>query len=230
MQKIFIYVDDSGVLHSNAKNKYFVYAGYSFIGSDIKDAAKRRYIGMLKTIKKAIGVQGEVKASRLIPKYKAKLYRTMSRENSFAVSVKIHNLKDSILNNKNSIHRYKDYALKRVIKEQIKSYIGEGKINPDEPVKIILELDEQATATNGVYNLKESIYEELVVGIHNFDYGIFYGPILEQLEIDVHFCDSSCDYLIQACDILANRIWTSYIDTNKKHLRKLRNHIWLHLP
>lgn len=36
MQEIFMFFDDSGVLHRNAPNKFFVYAGYSFIGCDSK--------------------------------------------------------------------------------------------------------------------------------------------------------------------------------------------------
>lgn len=30
MQEIYTFIDDSGVLHKNADNKHFIYAGYIF--------------------------------------------------------------------------------------------------------------------------------------------------------------------------------------------------------
>lgn len=91
-------------------------------------------------------------------------------------------------------------------------------------------VDEQNTATNGIYGLGDSVKEELAKGIMNFNYGTFYKPILHgRLFVDVTYCDSSKDYLIQACDILANRIWTSYYVRNE-NLRILTNHTSLILP
>ncbi|BDR55500.1 hypothetical protein [Xylocopilactobacillus apis] len=36
MKKVWFFIDDSGVLHHNAPNDIFVYAGYSFINNEKK--------------------------------------------------------------------------------------------------------------------------------------------------------------------------------------------------
>lgn len=230
MKTIWIFIDDSGVLHSNAQNNIFVYAGYSFITLERKEDAKRRYRALSHRVQDVAGIVGEVKASRLNNKNKAKLFRVMRNERSLASTVDIARVYNNILGNKNSIHRYKDYVLKRLVKLAVQKYINEGKLDSNEDLKIVLSLDEQATATDGIYNLHDSIYEELAEGVSNFDYGTFHEPVMhKKVEVQVKFCDSSCDYLIQSADILANRVWHSYFD-NMPDLRNFDNHIWLHLP
>ncbi|BDR55499.1 DUF3800 domain-containing protein [Xylocopilactobacillus apis] len=153
----------------------------------------------------------------------------MRRENSLSATVNIRKVYSNILGDKNSIHRYKDYVLKRLIKKQIQKYILDGSLTETDDLYITICLDEQATATNGIYNLKDSIYEELVEGIHNFDYGTFHNPVMHsKVKVDVQFCDSSQNYLIQSADILANRVWNSYM-RNKPELREFTNHVSLHL-
>ncbi len=91
-------------------------------------------------------------------------------------------------------------------------------------------MDEQATATDGFYSLKDSIFEELKKGIVNFDYGKFHEPLFTgKVKVNVSYCNSANNYLIQASDILANRLWTSFIKENKE-LRKIPNHRCLRLP
>lgn len=230
MQSVYMYFDDSGVLHRNAKNEVFIYAGYCFVGRDRYENARRRYRTVLRDIKKGLGMTGEVKASKLKNKYKARLIRTQINERSCAVTVNISRMRSSILDDKMSIHRFKDYALKRGIKAEIQDLIDSGEVDPKEDMELYIYLDEQATASNGVYNLKSSVYEELQNGIHNFDYGTFYPPLIEgNLKVFMSYCNSETNYLIQSCDILANRIWSSYMAA-KPELRELRNHVWMHLP
>lgn len=230
MKNIYFYVDDSGVLHRNARNEYFIYAGYCFLGKEHREDAHRKYRTLSDNIKKGLNLHAEAKACRLKPKQKNKLYKVMHGYDSFSVAVRISELRSYILNDKNSIHRYKDYILKRVIKEEVKKLLSLGKIDNHEKIHIHIFVDEQNTATNGIYGLGDSVEEELAKGINNFNYGTFYRPILHgKLFVDVTYCDSSKDYLIQACDILANRIWISYYVRNEK-LRILNNHTSLILP
>ncbi len=42
-QNIYFFVDDSGVLHSNAKEKHFIYGGYIFVDKNARDNAKILY-------------------------------------------------------------------------------------------------------------------------------------------------------------------------------------------
>ena len=76
----------------------------------------------------------------------------------------------------------------------------------------------------------DGILEELRHGITNFNYGIFHRPILEgEFIVHTKSCVSENDYLIQAADILANRIWNSY-EKQLIGLRSIPNHIFLKLP
>ncbi|RBT56138.1 DUF3800 domain-containing protein [Enterococcus hirae] len=231
MQKVYFYFDDSGVLHKNDPNRYFVYAGLFFLDNNSKDKFKRKYFSINKEIKKHLGLEGELKACFIKdPKYKASLFRTMKYENTMGLTVDIERVYSNILSSKKSIHRYKDYVLKRLVKEELKYHIRLGNLDPSEDIQINICVDEQATATDGFYSLKDSIFEELKKGIVNFDYGSFHEPLFtSEVKVNVSYCNSANNYLIQASDILANRLWTSFIKGNKE-LRKIPNHRCLRLP
>lgn len=49
---ITIYLDDSGVLDKNHPVPHFVYGGYVFLSLEEKEHAKRRYINVVKRLKK----------------------------------------------------------------------------------------------------------------------------------------------------------------------------------
>lgn len=67
----------------------------------------------------------------------------------------------SILSNKKAICRYKDYVLKRCVKAKLQELIKKGILKDDEDITIEVNIDEQLTATNGYYSLRDSIKEEL---------------------------------------------------------------------
>ena len=92
-------------------------------------------------------------------------------------------------------------------------------------------IDQQHTSTDGYYTLSESISEELNHGIHNFNYGIFFAPLFKApVKVSISFCDSSHNYLIQASDILANRIFTAYNYNLPKLTKDIPFHTHLDLP
>lgn len=68
--EVIFFFDDSGVFHKNEPSGYFVYAGYVFVNREDLELAKRKYIHANKALKKALGVSGELKASKLHPKYR----------------------------------------------------------------------------------------------------------------------------------------------------------------
>lgn len=228
MKDLFFFVDDSGVLHNN--EDYFVYAGYMFVGSEDKEVAKRKYRQLVSKIKQSNGITGELKACYLNRKQKRALYNVMRNYESFYVAVNNSNLYENIMQDKKSRHRFKDYALKRIIKEKIQYLIRNGIITSNEAIRIHICIDEQLTASNGYYSLDQSIREELCYGISNLDYGIYRPSVLTgTVDITVQFCDSSCNYLVQASDILANRIRASLV-LNKPELRTKQKNTQLHLP
>lgn len=229
-QKLIFYFDDSGVLHNNSPEDYFIYAGYMFKNIDTRNEAKRKYIYVNKAVKKELNCQGEIKACDIGNKHRRSLYNVLKYYESLSVIVKIDNLYDHILSNKKSICRYKDYVLKRVIKEKTRTLIKNGEIDPMKDTQIFVNIDEQLTATNGYYDLKGSIHEELRHGIINYDYSQIHQPLFKsKLDVVVKYCESKHDYMIQASDILANRILGSF-KYDKPELRDIPNHSNLTLP
>lgn len=212
-QSIFLFFDDSGVFHKNNQTHIFVYAGYLFVGNKHKDEARQKYKRLSREIGKKAGIDGEVKAFKLKNKHKRALLRILNKYMRLAVIIDLSEVYDKIINDKRSRCRFKDYALKRLIKEAIKKLIENNEINPDKDVRIYLNVDEQSSSTNGVYDLGASVKEELQYGIQNFNYNTRYEPILHgDVKVILRYCQSENEYLIQAADILAN---TVYNDTRR---------------
>jgi hypothetical protein len=230
LQEVFFYFDDSGTFHRNEQSGYFVYAGFVFLDKKTADEAKHKYINANKKIRQALGRTDELKACSLEIKHRRALFNSVREYDSLAVVVDINRIYDYILDNKKSRCRYKDYVLKRCIKNKLKRLIADGILSTDEDISITIYIDEQLTATNGYYDLRDSIREELQYGIVNFDYSVIHHHLFDSnVIVNIHYCDSSNNYLIQACDILANRIWNSYREKNTE-LRKISNHYTLTIP
>ncbi|WP_156018878.1 DUF3800 domain-containing protein [Streptococcus ruminantium] len=228
MKKISIFIDDSGVFHSN--HNYFVYAGFCFISDGDKISAKKRYRSLNTKIKKTKAIDGELKASNIERKHRNALFKVLKDEISFSVSVNLSSVQASVMMDKKSRQRFKDYAIKRVVKNLFKKLIEQGLISKTDDIELFVNIDQQGFATNGLYGLGDGILEELKYGITNFNYGTFYPPILEgKFIVHTKSCVSENDYLIQAADILANRIWNSY-EKQVSELRDIPNHTFLNLP
>lgn len=230
MQKLIFFFDDSGILHkTNIVNK-FIYAGYVFRSQEDVDHAKRRYKKAVNNIQKSLGTKRELKACNLEAKHKRALYNILSQTESLGLIVNIPCLYDSILSTPKSICRYKDYALKRLVKYKIEFLVSRGVIDVNEDIDINIFVDEQLTATDGIYGLEVSIKEELQCGIINYDYNCFHEPLFKsRVNVKVKYCVSSNNYMIQASDILANRIYASF-KYSRPEFRCIPNHTMLTLP
>ena len=137
----------------------------------------------------------------------------LKQQNNFGVFINNHNIYPSIINSKPSRGRYIDYAQKRIIKEIILYSIRNKKIDASKPLYLYIKSDECSSKSNGYYNLKESIYEELVNGIINFDYSIIHKPILTSgLTIDYRTYNSAYNYGIQSADFIAHYLHGKYND------------------
>lgn len=230
LQEIIFFFDDSGVLHKKEVSGYFVYAGYVFTNREELLSARRRYVHANKKLKERLGRKDELKAAKLERKHRRALLTPVRQYDSVAVAVNIKKVYDYILADKKSICRYKDYIIKRCVKNKLKRLIANGRINPDDDITVSIYIDEQLTGTNGYYDLRDSIREELRYGIVNFDYGTRHESLFDKdVIVNIFYCDSSKNYMIQASDILANRIWTSF-KCNKPELRDIENHITLTFP
>lgn len=230
MDKVYIFVDDSGKLHKNANDDYFVYAGYIFLDSNEKETAKRKYKSLNKNIGHSLNCTNELKGCNLSTSNKRALFNVMREYYSFHVMVYIPKVYNDQKTNKKTIVRFQDYVLKRIIKLVFERLIQKGLLDPYSDIKLYVNIDQQLTSTDGFYTLDQSIYEEFVNGFPGYDYSRRIPPIwYGNLDIILKYCESKNDYLIQASDILANRIFTSYRD-NKPNRRNIKKHIFLTLP
>lgn len=227
-----MYFDDSSVFTRNVSVPYFVYGGIYFTDTKSRDKCKLKYRSVSNTIKKHLDVRGELKACKIRNlKYKQSLLRVSNPHNTLSLSVQLNRVHDYILDDKKSIHRYKDYILKRLIKEALKKEINQNSIDANQPTKLIICVDEQPTSTNGIYDLKSSIYEELRFGVSNFDYGIHHPNIFHNdLIVEVQYCDSSKNWLIQQSDIIANRVWSAFASGKPSVIKKIPNHQHIYFP
>jgi hypothetical protein len=230
MQEVTFFFDDSGSLHKNEPSGFFVYAGFVFSDRQTLIEAKRKYIHANKELKKVLGRNDELKAATLKRNHRRMLLNAVREYDSLSAVVTIKKVYDYILANKKSICRYKDYVLKRCIKHKLKRLIANGVVLNSDDIRLRIYIDQQLTGTNGYYDLRDSIREELRHGIANFDYGIVHPSLFDSnVVVDIEYCNSQKNYMIQACDILANRIWNAF-KGDDNGMKKIPNHTTLTFP
>lgn len=77
----------------------------------------------------------------------------------------------------------------------------------NKPIRLIINIDQQSTKSNGYYNLHDGLIEELKYGIVNFNYSSLIKPIIySNLDILISYQDSGKSYVVQAADLLAGTI------------------------
>ena len=216
---IYIFIDDSGKLNKNENS--CIYGGLFFYSSK----AYMNYINKYKSIindikckychykpqncnKDCVEIKGITKLSS---KDQRRIFNLLKKQYNFGVFIKNSNIYDFIINNKASRGRYTDYAQKRIIKEIINYSIINKKIDPTKNVTIYIKLDQAKTKSNGYYNLKNSIYEELVHGIINYDYSKTYNPLIKgNLKLSCKYYDSKKHYGIQSADMISHHLHQEY--------------------
>ncbi len=217
-QIIYINLDDSGAV--NEHEKFCVYGGILFYSKKEKDRFITQYRDVVNKTKhhyckEDITICGngctkvcpELKNYNLKEKHKRELINYIKQYETVACIIQNKKVYSHIKNDNYSRRRYTDYAIRRAIKEMFKKLIVSKRIDPTKPVKIILNMDQQSTKSNGYYALGEGIKEELLHGISNFNYSITHKPILfSTLDIDLQYLSSSTSYVIQASDLVAGTV------------------------
>ncbi len=210
---IYIYSDESGVF-DKSHNDIFVFGGVIVLGNDERDTWSRKYSRAEKVIRERNRYPSscELKATFLSNGDKAKLFRSLNNCYKFGVIVNQNQVLDNIFHNKKTKQRYLDYVYKIGVKRALKNLIDREVINPSTIENIYFYVDEHTTATDGRYELQEALEQELKVGTYNYNYSIFYEPIIPNLKaVKVNFCNSEKKYLVRAADIIANRLY--YLST-----------------
>ena len=217
--EIFIFMDDSGKLNKNENS--CIFGGVFFYSS--KDYANfiNKYRSVINSIKCKYCKQNisncnksciEIKGTTRMKKSdRRRIFNLIKNEYNYGVFIDNSKVYDFIMNDKASRGRFCDYAQKRIIKEIVVYSVKNKKIDPNKPLKLYIKIDEAKTKSNGYYSLKDSIYEELVNGIVNFDYSKIHKPILNnELVIKLKTYDSKYNLGIQGADIISHYLHSKF--------------------
>lgn len=213
IQEIYINLDDSGKLTN--KELISVYGGIVFLSKTEKDKFITQYKSIINDIKCKYCLNKnycnkkcpEIKNTNIKPTDKRRIMNYLKKYYIVGLIIKNNEVYNHIKENKAAKGRFTDYAIRRLIKEIIKNLIDMKKINPLNAIKLIINIDEQSTKSNGYYNLKDGLIEELKYGIINYNYGKVLKPIIYgDLDIKISYQDSGKSYVVQAADLLAGTI------------------------
>ena len=229
-QEIYINLDDSGKL--TCKETISVYGGIVFLSKGEKDKFITQYKSIIKDIRckycsiknKCNNMCPEIKNTNIKPTDKRRIMNYIKKYYVIGLIIKNNEVYNHIKENKAAKGRFTDYAIRRLIKETIKNLIEMKKINPLNSIKLIINIDEQSTKSNGYYNLKDGLMEELKYGIINYNYGKKLRPIINSdLDIKLSYQNSGKSYVVQAADLLAGTIRRKTLDSLKDNKNKINN-------
>lgn len=231
---IYIYSDESGVFDV-CHNKYFVYGGLIMLGNKERDDLTHKYANIEKVYKNQNNkeVDFEIKSTTIDNRTKNNIFRSLNSYHKFATIIEQERINNNIWKSKKDKQRYLDFAYKIAIKKALVKLISLGYIKANEVENIYFYVDEHSTATNGRYELRESLEQEFKYGSYNWNYLTHYPPIFKDVKsINVEFCDSSAPNkrLVRASDIIANKVY--YLATNNKidELGKIANMFYIIQP
>ncbi len=221
-QSIYINIDDSGKLVNS--EKVSIYAGLVFLSKKEKDKFITQYRSIVKDIKCKYCKKNiekctnnkdcpELKHNMLKAKHIRRLVNYIKKYSVLCCVINNTKVYDNIKENTASRGRFLDYSLKLLIKNTVKELIKENSINPNNSTNLIVNIDEQTTKSNGYYNLREGIFEELKFGIFNYNYSVMHKPILYgDLDVKVSYQKSEKSFSIQAADLVAGTIRRTYLN------------------
>lgn len=212
LQTIYINMDDSGKLNKN--EDVCVYAGVVFFSKEEKDEFITKYRDIVKNIKCSYCKKTpcnnscpELKHNNLSQKDKRRFLGFVKKYYVIGCVINNEKVYDNIMESKAAKGRFTDYVIRKTIISFFRKMIKTGKINPHKPVKLIINMDEQSTKSNGYYSLGEGIKEELKYGISNYNYFFPPRPILfSDFELQLLYRHSDQSYVIQAADLIAGSI------------------------
>lgn len=224
---IFIYSDESGVF-DKVHNDIFVFGGLILLGKDDKEDWSRKYLAAEKVLRniRHYSKDYELKATNISNGDRLKLYRSLNKCYKFGVIVHQKKVLDRIFASKKDKQRYLDYVYKIGVKRAFENMIRQGIISPNEVKRLYFFVDEHTTATNGRYELKESLEQEFKLGTYNLNYNKYYPPLFLDLEtVNLQFCNSASKTLVRAADIVANRIY--YLARNNKDFQCVEHNLYI---
>ncbi len=237
MQEIYMFMDDSGKLTN--KENYLVYGGIIFTSQSEKQKFSNQYRAIIKSIRCSYCSERnnfcskdcvEIKSSKINDNDRRRIINLCKKYKVFSLVVENAKVYSNIMSSKSSKGRYIDYVQKITIKEVLKTLIHDNIIDSSKEIKVCINIDQQTTKSNGYYNLKDSIYEDIKYGIINFNYGVFHAPLFQSdVDVTVNYIDSKKCIAIQAADIIAGttRRIMYYSELKDKRIQRLQKFNWV---
>lgn len=206
---LYVYSDESGVFDKD-HNKYYVYGGLIFLSKEDRDSAARKYRAVEKEIAPKYKPGIELKATAIEGKHKRRLFSATKNCIRFGGIIDQSQVNAGFYTHKKSKQRYLDYVYKLSLKNALIHLRNKNGLNLDTIDKLIIYTDEHTTATDGRYELSEAIFHELRIGTSNYEYNLYFPPIMRGLtSVDLKLCNSDKVTLVRAADIIANSIYRS---------------------
>lgn len=219
--ELYIYSDESGVLDKK-HNNYYTYGGLILAGKELRDNVARKYVGAEKNIAKAYPTGMELKASYIKNKHKTKLFGAVKPCVKFGAIIKQSMVRDEIFKYKESKQRYLDYVYKIALKNAFNKMQEDRIIQFEDISGLNIFVDEHTTATDGRYELRQSLIQEFKIGTFNWNWNKYYAPIFPNLkDVKLQYCNSAKVPLVRASDIIANRLF--YLATNHLEINDQSN-------
>ena len=206
---IFVCSDESGVF-DKYHNEYFVFGGLVFLSKQEKDNFARQYLNAERVIRETCKFphDKEITAATVSNGFKSKLFRSANKVEKFGIVVRQQYLLEEAFASKKTKQRYLDWAYKMSIKYKFERLIERGSVDPGAVEHIYFFVDEHTTATDGIYELKESLEQEFRFGAIDYRHNTFHSPLFENLKgVQVAYRDSATTPLVRAADIVANRLY-----------------------
>ena len=224
---LFIYSDESGVF-DNTHESIYVYGGIILNDKEEKGIAERKFIAIENQLRRQNNyTQTELKANLLKPKDKRLLFYSVKSFLKFGIVIRLNKVHRKIFGDKKTKQRFLDYAYKLGVKRTLAHLESKNIFLLSDIENIHFFCDEHTTATNGKYELREAIEQELKRGTFNDNYQCFYPPIIPQVKsITLEYRNSETTTLIRAADIIANRI---YFHSKQNTLSTVSDDIIIHL-
>ncbi|WP_410106059.1 DUF3800 domain-containing protein [Sutterella wadsworthensis] len=220
--KIFVASDESGVFDV-AHNSVYTYGGLILFSNEERENLQRKYLSIERDVKihEDLQASDEAKATVLSNKAKARLFRSLNGTQLFGGVVHQNLVNVNIFANKKSKQRYLDHVYKISLISKFQGFIANYLLNSDDVTCLSVCVDEHATATDGRYELRESLEQEFKFGTFNFEWTKWHPPIFRNIQqVTLSLVDSKTNTLVRAADIVANRVYHDALSNSLGKSRK----------
>ena len=185
----YLFLDESGNLHKNSPDRYFVIGG---IFTNNYDDIKKSYVEINRELKEKLNMDfdTELKAAYLNMEEKMDIVIKLQQMNGmYIVGVIVD--KEKIGVKIEEIHLYYNYIIGKFLDYLIKI----GLIKTNEKDYLFINIDKSSMKIEDINSL------EMYLKIH------FNIERKMKFELNVAYWDSSKNYMIQVADIMCNTIW-----------------------